>query len=280
MKASPYYFDFFILMCLILISGSCIRAPQFDVRLSESEITVNENTGSVDVEFVLPDGSRRQDVEVAFRINGTAKEGIDYTTIDARFIISPGGSESISFNIDLLNNITQDGSKTIIVSIILVIQNGNTIYQGAEGQSLTILVTDDDCSIYIAGTWEYTARYQMFAHGDTIQVGQDSKELEDGVDPIFSGLISIEDPGANRKYFISDMLVGMFMELDIETPCPLFDACGILSGPNDGSIVLLGELPAYLTGTIENDSTIFLDFEYSDVAKTGGGGGHAVLVRK
>lgn len=280
MRSYLVYFELSLFVGMALLLGSCIKPQQFDVMLSESEITVSENDGSVEVEFILPEGPRRRDVEIDFRIGGTAKEGTDYTTNEPRFIVIPSGSTSISFNIDLINNIGQDGVKTIVVAIILVIQNGNSIYQGATGQSLTIMLTDDDCSVYLAGTWEYLAQYSMFANNDTIQVGQDGKRLEDGVGPIFSGEITIEDAGGNRHYIISDMLVGMFSLLEIETPSPLLDACGVLSGPNDGSIVLMGTLPAYMTGNIESDTTILLEFEYSDQAKTGGGGGHAHLLKK
>lgn len=280
MRTRAFLKDIVLLIFLTGFLGSCLRAPQFAVVFSETEKSVSENAGSFDVEFSLPGGDRHQDVEVAYTFGGTAKEGRDYTTGDARFIIIPHGSTSVSFSIDLIDNIEQDGLKTIEIAIILVIQNGNTIYQGAVGQTMVITITDDDCSIYIAGTWEYTADYHMFAGGDTVAVGQDGKRLEEGENPVFKGEITIEDPEGTRNYFISDMMAGMFRGLEIETPCPLLDACGVLSGPNDGSIVLMGELPAYLTGTIEEDSTILLDFEYMDVEQTGGGGGHAHLVRK
>ena len=262
------------------IFGSCLKTPQFAVVLSETELSIAENAGSFDVEFSLPGGERHQDVEIAYKIGGSAQEGRDYTTGEARFIIIPNGSTSISFQIDLIDNIAQDGLKTIEIAIILVLQNGNTIYQGAVGQILLVTITDDDCSIYLEGAWEYVAEYQMFANGDTIVVGQDGERLEEGEDPVFRGEITIEDSLGTRNYFISDMMVGMFRDLEIKTPCPLLDACGVLSGPNDGSIKLMGELPAYMTGIIEEDSTISLEFKYHDAAMTGGGGGHAHLVRK
>ena len=71
--------------------------------------------------------------------------------------------------------------------------HGNTVFQGAERQSLTILINDDDCSIYLAGEWDYLAQYQMYADGDTIQVGQDGMVLERGADPNFYGTVSIEN---------------------------------------------------------------------------------------
>ena len=278
MKISTLYHKLSVFLFVVFLLGSCIKVPQFDVMLSESQMTVNENSGSVSVEFVLPEGTRNQDVEVDYRLGGTAEEGVDYTTREPRFIIIPHGSTSVSFTIDLIDNIEQEGSKTIVVAIILIVQNGNTIYQGAERQSLTILINDDDCSIYLAGEWDYLAQYQMYADGDTIQVGQDGLVLERGTDPNFYGKVSIEDPEGNRNYFIVDMMVGMFSLLDIETPCPLLDECGILSGPNDASIFVMGELPAYITGNIEND-TIMLEFEYTTKDLSSGGGGYAILTR-
>ena len=269
-----------ILSVILVVVSGCLKVPQFDVFLRETQMTISENSGSVEVEFYLPDGPRNREVEIAYKFGGTAVEGKDYTTRDERYIFIPGGEESTSFLINLTNNIEQDGPKTIVVAIILVVQNGNTIFQGARNQSLTIQVNDDDCSPYIAGEWTYTASYFMIRETDTLTVGQDSQELESGENPVFSGDVSIMDPQENRNYFITDMFAGMFSELDITTPCPLYDACGVLTGPNDGSVLLMQELPAYLNGEIIDANTINLEFKYVSNDDSGGGFGNAVLTRK
>jgi hypothetical protein len=269
-----------IISGIAAIASGCLKVPQFDVFLRETQMTVSENTGSVGVEFYLPDGPRNREVEIAYRFGGTAVEGKDYTSREERYIFIASGEESTSFLINLINNIDQDGPKTIVVAIILVVQNGNTIFQGAQNQSLTIQVNDDDCSPYIAGEWTYTASYFMYSEIDTVAVGQDNEQLDSGENPVFSGDVSIMDPQDNRNYFITDMFAGMFSELDITTPCPLYDACGVLTGPNDGSVLLMQELPAYLNGQIIDANTINLEFKYVSKDDSGGGFGSAVLTRK
>jgi len=268
-----------LLAFIVLGSVSCLKAPQYDVLVRQAELTVNENDGSFNVEFYLPGGARHQNVEISYRIGGSAKKGRDYNTEGTGSIVIPGGLVSASFKIDLIDNIYQDGDRTIEVGIIIVIQNGNNIFQGTAGQTMVITIKDDDCSIYLAGTWEYVANYYMISNNDTIAVGQNNMELGEGVSPDFTGEVIIEDTDGKRNYFISDMMIGMFSELDIETPCPLNDECGIISGPNDGSILLMGTLPAYFNASIREDSSMLVKFEYSDGLVTAGGGS-AVMMKK
>ena len=139
---SIYTYSVPVILGIIFLFSSCIKVPQFDVMFTETQINVFENSGSVEVEFELPDGPRNKDVEVSFRLGGTAKLGKDFTMMEERFVIIQNGLVSKSFPITLLNNIDEDGPKTIIIAIILVVQSGNTIYQGAERQSLTIVIDD------------------------------------------------------------------------------------------------------------------------------------------
>jgi len=280
MSSIKQYCRNLMVVCTIATLSSCLKTPQFDVFLRETQITVTESTGSVEVEFYLPDGPRKQEVEISYGFGGTAVEGKHYTTREERYIYIPDGNEASSFTINIINNIDVDGPRSIVVRIILVVQNGNTIFQGAENQTLTIQVNDDDCSPYIAGEWSYTSSYFMYSEYDTVAVGQDNQELEIGEDPVFTGSVSILDPREDRNYFITDMFAGMFSDLDITTPCPLFDSCGALSGPNDGSILLMQELPAYINGQIMDDKTISLEFEYVSKDDSGGGFGNAILTRK
>ncbi len=280
MKLQIVFLRLSLIIGLAIPASSCLKAPQFDVKLSESEMTVYENDGSLDVEFILPDGARNRDVEVAYRIGGTAKSGRDFTTREEEYIFILEGETSVFFTISLIDNVLQDGPLTIEVAIVLVVYNGNTIYQGAEGQSLTITIEDDDCSPDLVGEWEYTATYFMHSYGDTIMVGQDNQELEEGVNPEFTGVVTLEEVEGDRNYVINDMFIGMFMGLEIETPSPFHDDCGIIAGPNDGSVFLMDTLPAMFSGILLDDDTIELSFSYADEENTGGGFGYAVLKRK
>lgn len=280
MKLQNIFLRLSLIIGFTIILASCIKAPQFDVMFNESQITVYENDSSFIIELILPDGAMGNDVEVAYSLGGTAKLGRDYTTRDEDYIFIPEGETSKTFTINLIDNVLKDGQRTIEVTIVLVIFKGNTIYQGAERQSVTVLIEDDDCSPDISGEWDYTAVYFMHSLGDTLMVGQDGDELEEGVNPEFAGTVTIVKSEGYKDYFINDMFIGMFSILEIETPSPIHDECGVLSGPNDGSVLLMRTLPAQLFGEIVDDDTIEMEFEYMDVGKTGGGFGQARLIRK
>lgn len=272
--------SFLLIFSTVLVFSSCLKVPQFDVMFSESQITANENDGKVTVELIMPGGTRKADVEVSYRYGGTAKEGKDYTVREENYIFIPGGSTSVSFDINLIDNNEEDGARTIVVAILLVVSNGNTIYQGAERQSVTIVINDDDCSPYLGGNWNYSASYYMYSDGDTARVGQDGNPLQSGKDPNFDGVITIVDSTGSRDYFISDILIGMFDLLDIQTPSPLYDNCGSVSCPNNGTIKVMQTLPANLVGTLQDENTIIVDFNFTDDENTGGGFGQAVLTRR
>ncbi len=280
MKFFSQNWKFIAVIGISLILSSCLKAPQFDVMLREMQIDVIESDGSVDVEFFLPDGPRRHGVEISYRFGGTAKEGRDFTCKEENYIFISADDESNSFTISLIDNEVQDGQKTIIIAILLVVSNGNTIFQGAERQSLAILIEDDDCSPSLEGEWDYTALYYMYSLGDTVVVGQDSQPLEEGSDSVFYGVITITEAVGYKEYMINDMFIGMFSVLDIKTPSLLNDDCGIISGPNDGSVLLMSTLPAQFNGILVDDDTLEVEFEYTDNENTGGGFGQAILKRR
>ena len=280
MKLVSQNWKFIAVIGVCLILSSCLKAPQFDVMLRERQIEVSESDGSVVVEFFLPDGPRKQDIEISYRYGGTAKEGKDFTSREEEYIFISEGDESVSFTISLIDNDERDGQKTIVIAILLVVSNGNSIFQGAERQSLVILIEDDDCSPSLGGEWDYTALYYMYSDGDTVVVGQDSQPLEGGSNPEFTGIVTLTQDEGYKNYIINDMFIGMFNVLDIETPSPLNDDCGILSGPNDGSILLMKTLPAQFNGILVDDDTLEVEFEYTDDENTGGGFGQAILKRR
>ncbi len=280
MKLFSQNWKFIAVIGISLILSSCLKAPQFDVMLRERQIDVNESDGSVIVEFYLPDGPRSHGVEISYGFGGTAKEGRDFTSKEEDYIFISAEDESNSFTISLIDNEVQDGQKTIIVSILLVLSSGNAIFQGAERQSLAILIEDDDCSPSLGGEWDYTALYYMYSSVDSVVVGQDSQPLEEGSDSVFYGVITITEAVGYKEYMINDMFIGMFSVLDIKTPSLLNDDCGIISGPNDGSVLLMSTLPAQFNGILVDDDTLEVEFEYTDDENTGGGFGQAILKRR
>lgn len=273
MKKLIKYSLFLMLSAGLLFQFSCDKdeAPSFDVGFANTTLSFSESAGSVQVTVNMLSGAQSDPVIISYSLGGTAVQGTDYNLSGSGSLTVPANALSASITLDLIDNLEEDGEKSIVVNITNVSINGENVPQTSGGQSITIVISDDECSPYIAGTWNYTAKYWSFAPpgSDTeVQTGQDGQGLpdEDGdgepdVSPEFMGTTVISDSLNNRAYFIDDAAFGQFAALGLGAPGPLLDNCGTLSVP-PGEVLLAGAFEVTLNGTINEDGSISVEWFY------------------
>jgi hypothetical protein len=114
------------------------------VSFVSAAATVAENAGSYELTVLIvnPDADNDTQVEVTV-VGGTAIEGLDYEFNSAATVVFPAGSSmSQSVTITILNNIDEDGDRTIEFEL----QNpSNDANIGT--QNLTLTIEDDDAVV-------------------------------------------------------------------------------------------------------------------------------------
>ncbi len=256
--------------------------PMFDVNFANTTLSFAENSGDVTAQVNLPGGAQSNAVTVNYSLGGSAVQGTDYNITGAGTLTIPANSITATITLSLIDNIDEDGEKTIDMTITSVSIDGTPVPQTGGGQSISIVISDDECSPYIAGTWNYSAIYFSFLPpgGDEIPADQGGQglqpeKLEDGSanpswtpgtpsieNPQFTGTIEISDSLNNRGYIISDATVGQLSGVGLMGAGTLLDNCGQLSVP-DGEILLAGAFPVTFTGTINEDGTISVQWFYT-----------------
>lgn len=276
------------------------EGPMFDVNFANTTLSIAENAGDVTAQVNLPGGAQSNAVTVSYSLGGTAVQGTDYNISGAGTLTIPANSLTASITVSLIDNIDEDGEKTIELMITSITIDGTPVPQTGGGQSMSIVIADDECSPYIADTWNYSATYFSFLPpgGDEIPADQggqglQSETLEDGSpnpdwtpgtpsveNPQFTGTIEISDSMNNRGYIISDATIGQLSALGLSGKGPLLDNCGQLSVP-EGEVALAGAFPVTFTGTINEDGTIFVQWFYTlgDGSGNKVGRGEATLSR-
>jgi hypothetical protein len=262
-----------------LMFSSCKKDdPSFIVQFETSAINVSESSGTLNVPVILPEGAQSANVTVNYSAGGNAVENADYTIANKGTVTVNAGSVSGNIAIELIHNIEQDGNKDLILEIISVTYNDKDVPQGTLNQVITITITDDECSPYIKGNWNYTANYYSVLNGENIPTGQNGQGLGEEDDPDFTGTVEILDPEGNRSYQISDAIFGQFSALGFDAPGVLLDNCGALSTPADGSVMLMGAFNVFVAGTIDSPTKISLTWTWGMGGATLGGG-NVVLIK-
>ena len=257
--------------------------PQLNIQFQAASASVAENAGSFSIPITLPGAAKASPTTIAYSVSGTAKSS-DFTIDNSGSITIPANANLATITGKLTDNLDQDGSKTIIITITSVTFETKTIPLGTLNQSYTLTVTDDECSPYIAGTWNYTAKYFSIFQGKDIPAGNNGQGLDSLglLKPEFKGSITITDPNKKRTYTISDAAIGQYSGLKFAAEGALLDNCGKLSTSADKPLLLAGALPVVLTGTITNATTISVTWNvYADPQlKNLAGKGSATLIKQ
>ncbi len=282
MKKLLNFFMSLVLCAALLLQFSCDsdEAPSFDVGFANATLSVSEAAGPVQITVNMLSGGQSSPVIVSYSLSGSAVQGTDYNISSPGTLSIPANALTATISLELIDNLVQDGEKNIVATITSVTIDGENVPQSTGSQSATVVISDDECSPYIADTWTYTATYYSVFQGEEIPVGQNGASLpdadEDGVPdigPEFTGTTMISDSLNNRGYVIDDAAFGQFADLGHKATGPLLDNCGMLTVP-EGEILLAGAFPVTMTGTINEDGTISVEWFYSlpdGSAKAGGG---------
>ena len=307
MKITKIFLSCLYLVAVFTFLSSCSEddeAPSFDASFESSTASIAENAEPVSATILLPQGAQSEAVTVTYTLGGTAVEGTDYTVSPAGgSVVIPANATSVDVTITPVDNLVENDAKTVEISINEVSLGTTVIAQGTLNQTYTLTITDDECSPYIADTWNYEATYISISQGDgtEIPVGQNGQGLlsefgEDGVsdnpdhedgtpsieNPTFTGTVEIADPDNNRSYQILDAAVGQYAGLELTGPGQLLDDCGTLStATGEGQPLVAGAFYITLTGAIvtENEITLTWNVSFDPEATDLVGKGSAILTR-
>lgn len=256
--------------------------PDFDVQFENAEASVAENAGSATIKIQLPGGAEGSDVEVSFTISGTAVSGTDFTISATSPITLTAGELEKTVTVTLMDNLEEDGEKTVILTITGVAINGINVPQGTLGQEYTLTITDDECSPYIADEWTYSAAYWSYFEDQIIYTANNGQGLQAGDDSLYTGTVIISDSTNSRSYKITDLVIGQYSGLGIASPGEILDDCGSVTTDEGGTATVFGVYPVIVEATISEDgnSIHYTWMVYTDIASKGKvGGGEATLTR-
>jgi hypothetical protein len=108
------------------------------VRFGENALTVDENTGFVNVTVLRTEGSLETRVDV-LGVGGTATPGLDFGADPVRATIQTGGSMAI-VQIPIVNDALVEGNETVVLTLINL---GPGLSKGSP-DTIVLTIVDDD----------------------------------------------------------------------------------------------------------------------------------------
>lgn len=246
--------------------------PQNDlVQFATLNSAISEAaTADANVVVQIATPQQSQPLIVTYEIGGTAVQGTHYSITGGGTLTIPANTSTANIVLRTIDNLQQDGSKTITFTIKKAETGGKQLSLGTLNLKHTLTITDDECSPYIRATWRYRARYfSVIPSGAEIPANQAGGALAAGADPWFTGTVSITDPANNRTYSLSDLMVGQFAGFGIATSGRLLDNCGTLTSATPAPL-FFGVYPIrILNSRIVNADSISLNWSvYSDNTQT------------
>ena len=126
-----------------------VASPGF-VALGETQVTVNEDSGSVQIELVRTDGTLGNASVFYQTVSGSAQSGADFTGQASGLVELADGQSTGTINIQLINDTDLETAESFSVSLFRV--------DGADlGIPRTAIVTivDDDLGLELLGHWRF-----------------------------------------------------------------------------------------------------------------------------
>src|SRR5688572_7536591 len=118
-----------------------------NLSVSTETISVNENAGTAQVEFVL-DGGAPENLTIEYSLGGTAISPADYTIVGTEGEVEiASGQTSAVVQIQIVNDAVYEGNETIEISIEDV-SSVNVLVTNDDETEVTI--TDDDTQIKVS----------------------------------------------------------------------------------------------------------------------------------
>ncbi len=249
-----------VLLSLLLISceeDGTTMLP-LHVKFTNSSASVGESdTTPLTVSVHLAGPIPTSDITVNFEISGgDAVQGTDFEMTSSGSVTIPSGSNFATFDISMIDNFVEDGTKTLVLSLTgtsdgtRVAGPGGPDGPGLAGKTFSITINDDDCSPNIAGT------YMVTTDGCT---GDGSG----GCGGDYSGItneVTVTRDGAG-VYTFSDLTGGLYKNGygDADNAGVVEDNCGVLSINDQPDTVYGGDVFSG-TGAINSDGTLTIEW--------------------
>lgn len=237
------------LSALVLFSACKKTSENFNyVQFNTSSTSISEAAvGDVNIPVQLATPQIASPITITYTVAGSALQGTHYSIISSGSITIPANTSTADIKFKTVNNLLQDGNKTVILTITKAEANGVALKLGTLNLKNIITIIDDECSPYLPGVWTYKAKYFSYFGVTEIPANQAGQGLAVDQNPIFTGTVTITDPTNTRAYILSDGMVGQFAAFGVATKSPLLDACGTLTFSSTTPPLFFGFYPIQIT---------------------------------